>query len=444
MSNDNHSGQPTEVESHMADTTDNRLTCGLCGEPLTEIYRSHCTMRPDSMPDHLPIAGGMMGVIARVNELEDTVAELRVENEQLKEWRDSVSNAIKQIPEFATGKWGGDKDEWGYHFEIVRWITKSYADLEASLAWLVEAVIRHHDIVATPNYETWLKRAKECGKQWRERSAEDKETIASLKEELEAEKQQRHELKEIANAGLSDMSALADVMIEDKRILKKEIQRLSIKLAASEADRDAAREDYHALLSEFDEAQETRDAAWRQVASVVVRVAGLEADKAQLILERDDAIAIADRNEIQRQHEANRWFEQKEVMEADNARLRQQLITRQTDEISGKWSDECRAAVRGLESRFNIELISSQHHGEWVDRCEKVGAENQALRQWAEAAVQKAQTFYLKELAPLSTRAAAAEAKYRAAMLALESLTPGGSEFVGDVEACVKHVRARR
>lgn len=35
-------------------------------------------------------------------------------------------------------------------------------------------------------------------------------------------------------------------------------------------------------------------------------------------------------------------------------------------------------------------------------------------------------------------------AEQRRTMLALESLTPGGSEFVGDVERCVAHVRARQ
>jgi len=33
--------------------------------------------------------------------------------------------------------------------------------------------------------------------------------------------------------------------------------------------------------------------------------------------------------------------------------------------------------------------------------------------------------------------------KYQKAMRALESLTPSGSEFVGDVERCLSHVRDR-
>jgi hypothetical protein len=53
-------------------------------------------------------------------------------------------------------------------------------------------------------------------------------------------------------------------------------------------------------------------------------------------------------------------------------------------------------------------------------------------------------TAVLENEAALLDRAERAEAKYRTAMLALESLTPGGSEFVGDVERCVAHVRARQ
>lgn len=47
-----------------------------------------------------------------------------------------------------------------------------------------------------------------------------------------------------------------------REIAKSEVLR--DELTASEADRDSAEEDCLALLSEFDEAQETRDAAWRQ------------------------------------------------------------------------------------------------------------------------------------------------------------------------------------
>lgn len=46
-------------------------------------------------------------------------------------------------------------------------------------------------------------------------------------------------------------------------------------------------------------------------------------------------------------------------------------------------------------------------------------------------------------IAALEARAEGAEAERDTARLALESLTPGGSEFVGDAAYCVEYVRAR-
>lgn len=46
-----------------------------------------------------------------------------------------------------------------------------------------------------------------------------------------------------------------------------------------------------------------------------------------------------------------------------------------------------------------------------------------------------------EENADLRRQLAEAEKKRGAAMQALESLTPGGSEYVGDPERCVAHVR---
>lgn len=82
----------------------------------------------EALPSGLSISGSPI----------DALRVMRAEIDRLKEWRDSVSNAIKQIPEFTTGKWGGDKDGWGYHFEIVRWITESYGDLTARIAKVEE------------------------------------------------------------------------------------------------------------------------------------------------------------------------------------------------------------------------------------------------------------------------------------------------------------------
>lgn len=53
---------------------------------------------------------------------------------EAREWITSVSHAIKTAPEFAAGTWGGDKEGWGYHFEVVRWMVREIAALRASLA----------------------------------------------------------------------------------------------------------------------------------------------------------------------------------------------------------------------------------------------------------------------------------------------------------------------
>lgn len=58
---------------------------------------------------------------------------LRGEVERLTEWKSSVLGAIKQIPEFTTGEWGGDKEGWGFCFELIRWITRSHTTLTADL-----------------------------------------------------------------------------------------------------------------------------------------------------------------------------------------------------------------------------------------------------------------------------------------------------------------------
>jgi uncharacterized small protein (DUF1192 family) len=69
-----------------------------------------------------------------VGELIERIARLEQETAALREWKKSVSGAIKCIPEFATGKWSGDKDGWGFHFEVVQWIRREKERLEAQLA----------------------------------------------------------------------------------------------------------------------------------------------------------------------------------------------------------------------------------------------------------------------------------------------------------------------
>lgn len=72
----------------------------------------------------------------------------------LEEWKRSVLNAVKQIPEYEIGVWGsGDKEGWGYVFEVIRWQTRRVSRLrellEKTEGWLEE---------------TWPRRAEEIRK----------------------------------------------------------------------------------------------------------------------------------------------------------------------------------------------------------------------------------------------------------------------------------------
>ncbi len=74
-------------------------------------------------------------------------AELKAEIERLREWVFTVSSAIKLIPEFFTGAWGGDKEGWGYHLEMVNYCRRKREEAEASAkrhADRMEALERSH------------------------------------------------------------------------------------------------------------------------------------------------------------------------------------------------------------------------------------------------------------------------------------------------------------
>lgn len=66
--------------------------------------------------------------------LNDALAEI----EQQHEWRDAVSGAIKRAPWFEKGEWGGDKDGWGYHVEMVGWLIREEARLRTALSQIYE------------------------------------------------------------------------------------------------------------------------------------------------------------------------------------------------------------------------------------------------------------------------------------------------------------------
>ena len=59
---------------------------------------------------------------------------------QTDEWRKSVSTAIKNIPEFHSGEWAGDKEGWGFHFEVVNWLQRHRTELEKRVGELEEAL----------------------------------------------------------------------------------------------------------------------------------------------------------------------------------------------------------------------------------------------------------------------------------------------------------------
>jgi hypothetical protein len=74
--------------------------------------------------------------------LEPMLAELR----GLQQCRNNVSAIIKEIPEFHSGEWGGDKEGWGFHFEVVKSLMR---DKQAAEQALREARDINHDLAST-------------------------------------------------------------------------------------------------------------------------------------------------------------------------------------------------------------------------------------------------------------------------------------------------------
>ena len=64
------------------------------------------------------------------------------ERDALREWRNSISNVIKTAPEFAPGQWAGNKEGWGYHFEIVAYVFRDRRLLAAEVANLQDSLKR--------------------------------------------------------------------------------------------------------------------------------------------------------------------------------------------------------------------------------------------------------------------------------------------------------------
>lgn len=58
-------------------------------------------------------------VICQRDALKVELASVRAENGRLADWKMNILNVIKSTPEYDPGEWAGDKEGWGYCFEMV-------------------------------------------------------------------------------------------------------------------------------------------------------------------------------------------------------------------------------------------------------------------------------------------------------------------------------------
>lgn len=78
-----------------------------------------------------------------IREWVEECTKLMQENAKLAEWNRAVSDAVKNIPEFTTGDWHGDKQGWGWHFEMINFVQRERSRLvseNAKLSKELEAV----------------------------------------------------------------------------------------------------------------------------------------------------------------------------------------------------------------------------------------------------------------------------------------------------------------
>lgn len=66
--------------------------------------------------------------------LRNETADANLKILSLEEWKNAVSGAIKAIPEFSSGLWTGDKEGWGFHFEMVTFVCRERARLISRLS----------------------------------------------------------------------------------------------------------------------------------------------------------------------------------------------------------------------------------------------------------------------------------------------------------------------
>lgn len=56
------------------------------------------------------------------------------EIEELREWKHHVLNAMKTIHEWHSGDWAGDKEGWGFNFEVINWMRRKITTTMAEVA----------------------------------------------------------------------------------------------------------------------------------------------------------------------------------------------------------------------------------------------------------------------------------------------------------------------
>lgn len=76
-----------------------------------------------------------------------------------------MSSAVKTIPEFHSGKWAGDKEGWGFHFELINWLRRQREAAESELKSLRGALVpfvRDSRRVVQDKLD-WIVSCIECG-----------------------------------------------------------------------------------------------------------------------------------------------------------------------------------------------------------------------------------------------------------------------------------------
>ena len=171
------------------------------------------------------ISEAVHGLESDVAAQEATLTKLKAELEQLKEWRDAVSRGIKNIPEFGTGEWGGNKEGWGYHFEVVNW-------LQRERTRLAEIVKQCHEANGPVEVEVDADLPSAIRK-WREKASQE---YSKAKREIER-KYLTNELVAVEQlrAKEGQITALKQVVAERDN----EIERLKAEIKTLVADGNA-------------------------------------------------------------------------------------------------------------------------------------------------------------------------------------------------------------